>query len=307
MSSLCTQLPVMRNIRRFPRRVVGLAGLVLLACSPVHAQDTSTLLTDKIYQGSGVIDLLKNVSAGTLSSYLKASSGLLLGVDVNENAAGNETSNSLGVAIQSMTLRLTTTTGDFAFSDVFTSTTAVMKDANGVTDTHYTLFGQAGSSQLTSSTTGFNLSSFDDLVELRNVAFTGDILGAKLEVAFVQTATKAAGANESFFDFSGGFEDFALLSRADALQVEAATIGTADAPTTVTYTAVPITETILAPVVADTTPTTTTTTSTPTTEPVVVSTGAAAAPGAPLPPVGLFAAAACLLLFKTRRSATQTA
>lgn len=287
----------MAAARRFGA-VLGLVSWMAVGGGVLRAQDTSTKLTDKIYQGSGVIDLLKDVSAATLQSYLASSSGLLLGVDVNENASGNETSDSLGVAIRSMTLRLTTTAGDFAFSDVFTNATALIKDSSGATAEYYTLFGQAGSSQITSSTTGFNLSSFDDLLELRDVSFSGDIIGAKIEVAFVSTVAKG-GANELFFDFSGGFEDFALLSRADAISLESAAIGLADAPSTVTYESAPVSETILAPAP--------TPAPAPTTD-VAISPApagggvapASSAPGAPLPPVGLFAAAAALFLLRER-------
>ena len=50
------------------------------------AQDIqSRVLTDKIHGGSGVIDLLKNVSGGDLNKYFNETGKLLLlGVDVNE-------------------------------------------------------------------------------------------------------------------------------------------------------------------------------------------------------------------------------
>ena len=55
-------------------------------------------------------------------------------------------------------------------------------------------------------------------------------------MSFLDTASNA-GDNEEFFDYSAGFEDFAILSEADAQTLDNANIGLAEAPTTVTYTA----------------------------------------------------------------------
>jgi len=275
--------PMTIKARRFALPIVCLV-LALMGAAQVKAQDVSTYLTDKIYQGSGTINLLKDVSAATLDQYLKASSELLLGIDVNENASGNETSTSMGIAIKSMTLYLKTTTGDFAFSNVFTNTTATLTTAGGGTGTYYTAFGQAGSSNLTGST-GFNMAALDDVIQLKDISFTGTILSANLAVSFVSTDPKG-GANNTFFDFSGGFEDFALLSRADAVTLEQAAIGVAGSPSTITYATAPLSETLLAP---------TTTTTNPSS-----GGGAPAAPGAPLPSIWLFMAAAILMLLKVR-------
>ncbi len=204
------------------------------ATTPAWAVD-STALTDKIYQGSGSIDLLKNITPAALASYLTSGGNLMLGVDVNENASGNETSLSMGVALKSVSLVITTTSGTYTFDDLFTNTTATLTAAGtGATGDYYTLFGESGSSQITGSTTGFDLSRFDDVLVINGVVFEGTILSARVDVQFLQTA-KNAGENESFFDFSGGFEDFALLNLADAQTLELAASGVADAPSTVTY------------------------------------------------------------------------
>jgi hypothetical protein len=100
---------------------------------------------------------------------------------------------------------------------------------------YHTLFGQTGSSQISSTVEGFDLSSFDDVIEIRDISFTGDITGAQIRVSFLDTANKA-GDNEEFFDYSAGFEDFAILAAADAQLLDNADIGLEEAPTTVAYT-----------------------------------------------------------------------
>jgi hypothetical protein len=280
------------------RLFLALAGAGLAAADAQTVD--STYLTDKIYQGSGVVDLLKDVSPETLAAYFAGNTTLLLAVDVNENASGNETSTSMGVAISAATLTLRTTAGDFAFSDVFTNTSASLTSTSGTTQDYYTLFGQSGSSNLTSSTTGFDLSRFDDLLELRNVSFTGEILSANLAISFVSTATRT-GENESFFDFSGGFEDLALLNRVEAIQLEGANIGLEGAPSTITYETAPVSETVLAAPVAETSGDTAT-------GGAVTGGGLAgtSAPAAPLPPGVLLAGAAGLFLLGARERFVRT-
>jgi len=109
-----------------------------------------TVLTDKVFKGSGTIDLLKDVSSAELQQYLTGTGGLLLGVDVNEAADGNESSTSAGIAIKQLELVLRTTAGTFSFSDFFTSTTAMIQEAGtSGAQVFYTVFGKTGSSQIT--------------------------------------------------------------------------------------------------------------------------------------------------------------
>lgn len=63
------------------------AALFLALTAPcASAQEiVSKTLTDAIYQGDGVINLLKDISAGELANYFNQSGGfLMLGADVNE-------------------------------------------------------------------------------------------------------------------------------------------------------------------------------------------------------------------------------
>jgi hypothetical protein len=265
--------------------------------------DIPVVLTDKIYQGSGVIDLMKDATGTQLAQYLGANGRLLLGVDVNENASGNESSTSQGIAIKSVQLLITTAQGAFSFSDIFTNTTALLTEAGSSTaQTYQTLFGQGGSSQITGSTSGFDLSKFDDVLEVRNVAVSGTITSAKLVVNFLDTGN-SNGASQTFFDFSGGFEDFALLAPKDAQILEAAAIGTTGVSSTVTFTSATVATTYyMEPAPAATAPTPTTDTAA--TSGTTTSTSAApamSAPGAPEPPLTLLVGGVVLAIVASAR------
>ncbi len=274
---------------------------LLLLSSLAGAQDiVSRTLTDAIYRGDGVINLLKDISGSQLTQYFNQTGGLLLlGADVNEDNSGNESSNSLGVAIKQVQLSISTTAGDFTFGDFHTSTTAMLRAAGGTTSAeYYTMFGQGGSSQLT-GTTGFNLSSYDDVLWLEKIMLTGTINRAELSITFLETPNSRASSAESFFDFSGGFEDFALLSAADAVLVEEADIGMAAAPSGVTYST---TESATEAIVAAAPTSTPTSTSTTTTTTTTTSTPAVGPPAAPAPSWILVAGLAGLLLLKPRKT-----
>lgn len=205
--------------------------------SGISAQaEVPTILTDTIKSGSGTIDIMKDITATELDSSI-GDGTLYLGVDLNENASGLEKSTSQGVAIKEIELILTTTEGTFAFNTFYTNTTATIQEQGSLEASEFnTLFGQTGSSQISSTTDGFDLSTFDDVIEIQNIDYTGEILDAEIRVAFLDT-TKNAGDNEEFFDYSAGFEDFAILSTTDAQALDTADIGLAEAPTTITYTA----------------------------------------------------------------------
>lgn len=208
-----------------------LFAILAIGTAPLAAQeDIPAVFSDKVFMGSGVINMLNDVSAGALDSYFTSSGRLTLGVDVNESNAGNESSTSLGVAIQSIELLITTTAGDFTFSDFYTNTTAVLtNDITGQIGTYYTLFGTAGSSSLNSGTKNFDPTALDDVIYMDDIFYEGDLLAASLRIDLLTTDPKT-GDNEAFFDFSGGFEDFAIIGGQDAAVTEAQASGIADAP-----------------------------------------------------------------------------
>lgn len=192
-----------------------------------------TVLTDTIKNGDGVIDIFTDVSGAELQENLEGGT-LYLGVDLNEAASDNESSTTAGVAIKEMELILTTTEGDFSYTEFYTNTTAMILEDGATTAEEYnTLFGSAGGSDITSSTSNFDLSTFDDVIILENIEFAGEITGATLTVSFLDTS--ATGENEAFFDYSAGFEQFAIISSTDAATLDGANIGLSDAPTTISY------------------------------------------------------------------------
>lgn len=208
--------------------VLSFSSIVALAQVPIT-------LTDKIYKGEGSIDLMKDLGTADLSSYLNSNGELKLGLDVNENQSGNESSSSIGIAIKEIELVITTSAGQFSFNDFYTNTAAMILES-GSTEAkeYYTAFGQSGSSQLTGGSSDFDLGSLDDVITLSGISYEGTLLSATLNVTFLGTSTQG-GENESFFDFSGGFEDFALLGEQDATILESADIGIEAAPTQIVY------------------------------------------------------------------------
>lgn len=245
-------------IRKLITRIRPLAALLLLlpassfaaenesgddekkAATPATSASSevvSRALTDTIKQGEGTIDLLKNISAADLQKYFTQTGGLLLlGAGLNEANSGAENKDSLGVAIKQMQLTISTTKGDFKFSEVFTSTMASLRETEGTkAGNYYTMFGQNGKNQLAGQGST-DLTNFEDVLWMTGVDITGTITGAKLEVRFVETSEKKGTVTEGFFDYSGGFEDFALLSAADAALLESASIGSSKAPASVVFT-----------------------------------------------------------------------
>ena len=199
----------------------------------------STAFTDKIYSGSGTIDLFKNVSAYDLETAILTQGELTLGVDLNENAQGTESRTSIGVAMKSAVLTIVTTTGTYTFDKIYTNTTALIRESGSAeAQEYFTLFGQVGSSQITGSTSnGFDLGNYDDVLVLQDLRIDGEIQSANLNIQFVDTGARESTDNENFFDFSGGFEDFAFLTREDAELLEVRAAGLTDAPESLEYVA----------------------------------------------------------------------
>ena len=271
----------------------------LLLSSLAGAQEiVSRTLTDAIYRGDGVINLLKDISGSQLTQYFNQTGGLLLlGADVNEDNSGNESSTSLGIAIKQVQLSISTTAGDFTFGDFYTNTTAMLRQAGSTTSSeYYTMFGQGGSSQL-SGAEGFDLSSFDDVMWLEQIMLTGTITRAELSITFLQTPNSRTSGAESFFDFSGGFEDFALLSTADAILLEEAAIGVAAAPSGVTYSTTESATEAIIPAAPAPAPD-------PSQPPAPDGTTFTGPPAAPAPPWVVVAGLAGLLLLKPRKVVT---
>jgi hypothetical protein len=297
----------MKNCPTKFTRIISACCVLLL--SHAGAQEVvSRKLSDAIFRGDGVINLLNNISGSELTQYFNQTGGLLLlGADVNEDNSGNESIKSQGVAIKQVQLSISTTAGDFSFGDFYTSTTAMLRAAGGTTSSdYYTMFGQGGSSQITGSG-AFDLSSFDDVMWLENIMLTGTISRAELSITLLTTPSSRASSPESFFDFSGGFEQFALLATADAVLLEEADIGLVAAPTSVSFTTTEtFTEAIVEAAPTTTTPPADTTTATPVDPPITTTTDTTltSPPAAPAPPWVVVVGLAGLLLLKTRKGSS---
>jgi hypothetical protein len=184
-------------------------------------------LRDKIHKGSGVIDILKNVTPEDLKKYFCESNGILfIGVDVNEEASGNESARSVGVALSEVILTVVTTDGSFSFRNFGTSTTAAIKE-NGspIAKRFYTLFGDIGSNEIAGKKV-----AGDDVMWINDVFFTGDVISATLYVFLVDTGKKPKTPNEQFFDYSNGYEELSILNATDAIKIEERRTGIDRAP-----------------------------------------------------------------------------
>lgn len=244
--------------------------------------ELTTALTDRIYRGSGSINLLKDVSAANLERYLTSNGGLYLGIDVNEDQSGNENRDSVGLAIRQMELVVKTTAGTFSFNDFVTSTSANLRErGSSESKDFYTAFGRGGSSDSEREDAKGQLARMDDVIGIRNVDLKGTILSAELNVRFLDTETakgkEGTYGNEGFFDFSGGFEDFALLGKKDAAVLEESNFGINAAPNDIKFAQ----------------------------GKGVVSGGTdvPSAPGTPAPPLLLLGAMAAVVVFKSKRHA----
>jgi len=217
-----TRMPDFPRVRpRILRRCL-LASLLFSGAVQVQAE-LPTVLSDNIYKGDGVIDLLIDVLPAELQSYLTGGK-MYLGVDLNEAASGLESSSSVGVAIKDLTLSIQTTTGQFSFSDFYSNSTALILESGATAAAEfYTLFGTAGGNQITGGNQDFDLSAFDDVIYMEDILIDGDILSSSISVTFLDT--QGSGNNENFFDYGAGFEQFAVLSDGDAALLDAAGFG----------------------------------------------------------------------------------
>lgn len=274
---------------------LALFGAAFLSAITSAQEIESQALSDKIFRGDGTINLLRDISGNDLATYFTQTGGLLLlGADINESAAGNESHKSVGVAIKQAQLSISTSAGDFTFTDFFTSTSAMLRESGSDSSREFsTLFGQGGSSQITGSG-NLDVSKFDDVMWFENIEFKGTITSAKLNITLLSTQDSKASSAESFFDFSGGFEDFALFNIADSVLIEEANIGMEAAPGDVKYT---VQENVIV-AIKEATPQ----------EPNGGASGnggttpVTAPPAAPAPPLLAVAALGLLVLLKKRRS-----
>ncbi|MEH6559209.1 MAG: LruC domain-containing protein [Oceanicoccus sp.] len=225
------------------KKIVATLGMALAVFSYSHfssAQElVSILLTDVIKsQGTGNINLFKDVSARQLEQLRLDNDGqLVFAVDINEAASGTEKASTQAVTVEYVILTIGFEDGSQqvydATSDWFTETSTLVAGAPGTTRSpYYTLLGESGSSRITSNNTVQG--NFDSTLKLAvtETLFSeggNNAVSATLQVGLLQT-NESLGDPEAFYDFSGGFEDLALLNAADASFIDNYGAGYEEAP-----------------------------------------------------------------------------
>lgn len=179
----------------------------------------STRLTDTIRQGVGNINLLNSrdgMNPALLEAFRSDNNGqLAFAVDVNENSSGLESSKSQGVSIASASV-VVTFPGNVSktYTQYSTETQALIAPQGSTTrNTYYTLLGDAGSSSITPRR--ISNQDFDSTLKIRIPDDLSSALTAVLRVQFL-TTNPSYGDPENFYDFNGGYEDVAIITRATA-------------------------------------------------------------------------------------------
>ena len=223
------------------RPTANLAAIATLALmvTPAHAADVvSTRLKGVVDKGYGEINLLtagvqsRNLTMAQLEGFRRDNGGkLAFAVDVNEAANGLEKSASQGVAVEYARVEVTTAAGVVKFEQFSTQTQSSVARAGQTTRSlWYTLIGDAGSRQITgSSTSDVNGSSFDATIRIPVSIDLSTATAARLVVKFLDT-NQQLGDPEDFYDYSNGFEDVAIITAADATYLDRLAPGRVEAP-----------------------------------------------------------------------------
>lgn len=204
--------------------VIALAGLAA-GWTALHAAitPTSLQLTDVITGGSGsnagkgVIDVLKTKQLTLTGADLEAfrtesTDGKTLSfvVDVNENASGLETSRAMGVAIKSAKLQVVQNGNSVDYPHFWTETQALIAEKGTASrKLWYTLSGDSGSNEITGRKIGNTV--YDSTLKFEVTQPLTSATKVTLLIELLTTDT-AFGEPENFYDYSGGFEDLALIT-----------------------------------------------------------------------------------------------
>ncbi|MGF1872643.1 LruC domain-containing protein [Photobacterium indicum] len=225
-------------------RLILLTALILLLTVSTHtlAESVSVKLKDTIKQGSGTIDVFraqtqnKNPTAAELEAFRVNNGGkLVFAVDVNEAANGTEKASSQGVAVESASITVVSGGITTTFSD-FSTPTRSMLAKTGTTERtgYYTIIGETGSSRVTpNANSDVNGSSFDEVLIITVGQDLSSATAVTLNVTLLDTNI-SLGDPEAFYDFSGGFEDVALISDEDNSVLTGLGAGQAEAPLVIT-------------------------------------------------------------------------
>ena len=139
-------------------------------------------------------------SPSHITDYVSASGQLALGASFQSNSVD-------GVAVQSVMLRITTTTGVYSFTSFATRTRA---NVDGATD--YVLLGTKGAK---------------DLLVINNIGYSGTVTGVDLDVNLASTS--------GFFSATTNEMKLMLLSQASAQVLASQPVATAPTEVTTTF------------------------------------------------------------------------
>lgn len=191
----------------------------------------SIRLTDVIKSnGSGLIDLFKDIDAQQLEEYRLANNGkVILGIDVNEAASGTEKSSSQAVTIKNITFHIELNNGEVYNYHTFETETKATVAEVGSTQryTYFTSLGDAGSNRITASNSIQNV--FDSTIKVEVPIDLSSAVKAELQIELLET-NQELGDPESFYDFSNGFEDLAMLNETDSSFLDELAAGRDEAP-----------------------------------------------------------------------------
>ena len=213
-------------------------GVAMVAQS---AEPASGRLSDVIKSGTGAGHMaLTSTQAANLTGYIALYDPLTspavdgiraisFGVDINEAASGTEKAETQAVTVQYAWLEVTTAGGTKYYgkapagtttevgSRFYTETQATVAAVGSTTRTkNYTLLGRTGSAAITGATNAIQ-GGFDSTLKIviPSSAVLSGATAAKLHVLLLDTNGKL-GDPEAFYDFSGGYEDVAILNATDS-------------------------------------------------------------------------------------------
>ncbi|MFB1036284.1 MAG: LruC domain-containing protein [Sinobacterium sp.] len=207
----------------------------LLLSHTVTAQEAETKrLKHTISKGSGEINLLlelgnKDISPVLLETLRNQNNGeLILGVSINEASSGSEKASSQGVAVEHLTLTVTTGEDTFVYQEFSTKTKSLLAKVDTETrQFYYTLLGRTGSNNITGS--NLHGTSFDGTLSIPVDIDLSDALSIELSIKLLET-NESLGDPEEFYDYSAGFEGLALLTSSDTDFLDVQAAGRSDAP-----------------------------------------------------------------------------
>lgn len=214
---------------------------LLFALLPLatFAEVISKKLTDVIAaNGTGIINVFDvagsapDLTPAELEAFRLDNDGqLVFAIDVNEAANGTEKASSQAVTFEQVSLTVTTAEGTQLFEDFWTQTqTLVAPKGSTVRSTYYTAIGDTGSSRITTnSASDIDGSDFDATLTVPVDLDLSSATEVTLTVILLDVNSQL-GDPEAYYDYSNGFEDMAIVSKVDALYLDALAAGQAEAP-----------------------------------------------------------------------------